>query len=422
MNVKILGTAIAGLLIAVGATNVQAQAINIGTATVSSAAGGPAAIDVAFDAEGRTDIGSYNTVIIYDDTILTGAPTISNDPDGLCVVTAASQQVSFAVFAPGATGLPSRAICTINFDVTPGTAVNTYPVAHDPAPGSTSFGDMDANVITGTVNDGAIDVVAEGPPTITFPAGPFVLPPAGFGMSTNTTIPVTVTDGGGNNPANTASYTCTAPAGFTVSPLAGGPIANGGTLADLDVSCTTGAAAVNGNISCTATNTTPSSVNFTIPVTCPAGTMAAPNLTPTPAAGGTVTVGAGAPGATACGTISIAASGGAGTDEATVTCTSGDAAVTVNPAGPLTFGVGAAPQTIQVCTTLTDTAQTFTDVITCTGDDGNGSIDWAPFSVAAAAGSTAPRFVPASSLWSKLALFGIFGALGMLIIGLRRSH
>ena len=318
--------------------------------------------------------------------------------------------------------LPNLAeICALEYTV--GAAAvdgDTFPLALV----GCAYGDATANPSAGphTETDGLITITAEGPPTITIDETAVVLPGAVFGTATSDTISVTVTPGGGTNPADTASYTCTAPAGFTVSPLTGGPIDNTGTLADIDVSCTTGAAVVNGNVECTATNTAGSSVNFVTPVTCPAGTMAAPNLTPIPAAGGTVTVGAGAPGATACGTISIAASGGAGTDEATVTCTSGDVAVTVNPAGPLTFGVGSAPQTIQVCTTLTDTAQTFTDVITCTGDDGNGSIDWAPFSVAAAAGSTAPRFVPASSLWSKLALFGIFGALGMLIIGLRRSH
>lgn len=427
MQIKTLSATVAGLLLAAGSITASAQTITIGQASVPSASGGSAAIAVTFDDDGNVNVGAYNTEFSY--STLTGPPNYlggiptSNSPN--CIVTDATKTVSVARFSatPGV-GLPDETLCTITFAINAGTPDAAYALPHDASPGTTAFFHTDGSDITpsGTVVDGAINVVATGPGTISFPVAPVTLPNATYGTSTSANIPVNWAPGGGNNPGDTASFTCTAPAGFTVAPLSGGPYTNTGTPpANLAVSCTTGAAAVNGNVECTATNTAPSSANYTIPVTCPAGTMAPPNLTPNPASGSTLTVPSGAPGANSCQSFSIAATGGAGVNPATVTCSSADAAVVVTPATPLNFLPGAAAQSVQVCTTLTNAAQSFNNVVHCAGADGAGAIDWV-FNVAAPAGAVAPTFVPASSLWSKLALFGMLGALGMLVIGLRRNH
>ncbi|HET9047598.1 MAG TPA: hypothetical protein VFN29_01340 [Chiayiivirga sp.] len=429
MQIKTLSATLAGLLLAAGSMAISAQTITIGQASVPSASGGSAAISVSFDDNGNANVGAYNTEFDYSTltaptNYLGGIPT-SNSP--LCVVTDATKTVSVSRFSatPGV-GLPDETLCTITFAVNAGTPAAAYALAHDASPGTTAFFHTDGSDITGsgTVTDGAINVVNAGPPTITIDTTPLTLPTVTFGTTTSGNIAVTAVAGGGSNPADTASFSCTAPAGFTVAPLSGGPYDNGqvGTVpANLAVSCTTGAAVVNGTVACTATNTTPSSVNFDVPVTCPAGTMSAPVLTPTPANGSTVTLGNGAPGATTCTSISIAPSGGAGATPAEATCTG--VGVTVTPSTLLSFPVGSAAQTVSVCGTLTDTANATLGTVTCTGTDGSagGVVDWA-FTVAAPAGVLAPANVPATSLWSKLALFGLFGALGMLVLGLRRSH
>ncbi len=412
-NLTRLGLATA-LLASMGVAS--AATLTIGSGTVPSASGGPVTIAITFDPQGDV-VAGYNTEFSYDNAILTADPVPSN---GTCTINNVAHTIALIRATFPAAAIPAETTCTITFQVAPGTAVGAYPLTNDIT--ATGFFDTSANNVAGTVTDGAINVVATGPGTISFPVAPVTLPNATYGTSTSANIPVNWAPGGGNNPGDTASFTCTAPAGFTVAPLSGGPYTNTGTPpANLAVSCTTGAAAVNGNVECTATNTAPSSTNYTIPVTCPAGTMAPPNLTPNPASGSTLTVPSGAPGANSCQSFSIAATGGAGVNPATVTCSSADAAVVVTPATPLNFLPGAAAQSVQVCTTLTNAAQSFNNVVHCAGADGAGAIDWA-FNVAAPAGAVAPTFVPASSLWSKLALFGMLGALGMLVIGLRRNH
>lgn len=417
MNIKKITLALCPAVLGLFAVGASAQTINIGSATVPTAGGGAAAIQVNFVA-GPTDAGAYNTVFSYDDSILTGDPTSSSNVR--CAVDPGTSTIAVSRFSSDGEPLPSETICTVTFNVTAGTPVAVYPLAHDPDPVSTAFGDLGANPIDGTVNDGAINVVAEGPPTISFDETPIVL--AGvYGTLQVATVPVTLTNGGGNNPADTASYTCTAPAGISVSPLTGGPVANGGSLTDLSVSCTLGDTEVSGNIECNATNTAGSDEDFTIPVTCEAGSMAPPILTPTPGNGSTITTGAGAPGQVGTGALVVTPSGGAGVDPATITCSPSTASLTVSPAGVQSFLPGAAARTFSVGCTLTQEPQEFMGGVTCAGTDGDGPVEWS-FDVSCPAGVIAPTFVPASSLWSKLALFGIFAALGLLVLGLRRNH
>ncbi|HRO87890.1 MAG TPA: hypothetical protein PLH21_07680, partial [Chiayiivirga sp.] len=82
---------------------------------------------------------------------------------------------------------------------------------------------------------------------------------------------------------------------------------------------------------------------------------------------------------------------------------------------------GAAQNAVVGCT---PGAAAVSGTVSCGGTDQAGVINWS-WPVTCPAAQTAPpppTFVPASSLWSKLALFGVFAALGMLILGLRRNH
>ncbi|MEZ5544222.1 MAG: hypothetical protein R3F10_03355 [Lysobacteraceae bacterium] len=274
--------------------------------------------------------------------------------------------------------------------------------------------------IPGQVDHGSITLIAAGPPTITFVTTPINLPAGAFGATVSANIPTTFTPGGGSNPADTASFTCSASTGFTVSPTSGGPFNNSGSMPTVTVSATLGAAVQNGTVNCTATNTSGSSVPFAIPVTAPAGAQTLPNLASSPASGATITLPAGLPGSTVSSNITITPSGGAGVTPATVTC-SATAPVTVNPTTQLSFLPGTTtPQNVAVqCLLLEDVEQTGS--VTCTGTSGAGQFTW-NYSVVCPAGVNTPAIVPATSAWSKFALIALFAGLGLLMVGFRRQH
>ncbi len=413
MNIKNLALAVGSVLLLSSAAVVNAQSINIGSASVPTAGGGAAAVPVSFDPEG-VDVGAYNTVFAYDATILDADPTSSTTR---CVVDPGTSTISVARFSADALPLPAEELCVVTFDVAAGTAVGVYALAHDPDPASTAFGDLSAAVISGTVNDGEINVVAEGPPTLTFDTTPVALPGGPFGSSQSGTIPANFTASTG---AHSVDYTCTAPAGFTVTPATGSYDNDDTTATDLTVTATLTGAAQGGTVTCTVTPSDGSTpTTFDIDVSAPAGAETAPVLDPDPASGGTVTVGGGAPGSNGTGTLVVTPDGGAGTDVAEVSCTA-DAPVSISPAS-LTFPVGSSAGSFTVTVPLTDAAQSFPGAITCSGTDGNGTLEWV-FDVSAPAGVAAPTFIPATSLWSKFALIGVFAALGLLMVGLRRNH
>lgn len=405
-----LGLAIA-LLAGMGAVN--AQSITIGSGSAPSAAGGSVGISIDFDPEGAS-VAGYNTVINYDASILTGDPTSSNTT---CTVDPGTSTIALIRATFPAAEIPAENICVVTFNVAAGTAVGAYALAHDPDPASTGFFDLSAATVTGTVNDGAINVVAEGPPTLTFDTTPVALPAGPYGSTQSGTIPANFTASTG---AHSVDYTCTAPAGFTVTPATGSYDNDDTTATDLTVTATLTGAAQAGTVTCTVTPSDGSTpTTFDIDVSAPAGTESAPALTPTPADGGEITVGGGAPGSNGTGTLTVTPSGGAGTDVAEVFCEA-DAPVSISPAS-LTFPVGSSAQGFTVTVPLTDAAQTFPGAIGCWGEDGNGGFEWV-FDVSAPAGVAAPTFIPATSLWSKFALIGVFAALGLLMVGLRRNH
>lgn len=425
---KINGVILKSLLvgaISLACGNALAGVVTIGSATaqVGGGATNPAAIPVSFTASGPGDVTVGFECRIYTPAGLTFVSVATESPaDTVAAYNAVDGYLLVNVVSPTntliANGIKANATYTVDAGAVDGEVFALEGVLNG-QPGCEHY-DATAATISRETVDGAITVIAEGPPTISFDEAPIVLSGV-YGTEQTDTVAVTVTDGGGNNPADTASYTCTAPAGISVSPLTGGPIVNGGSLADLTVSCTLGDTEVSGNIECNATNTAGSDEDFTIPVTCEAGSMAPPILTPTPADGSTITTGAGAPGQVGTGPLVVTPSGGAGVDPATITCSPSTASLTVSPAGVQSFLPGAAARTFSVGCTLTQEPQEFMGGVTCSGTDGDGDFEWS-FDVSCPAGVIAPTFVPASSLWSKLALFGIFAALGLLVLGLRRNH
>lgn len=390
-----------------------------GSVTVSDNTASPTETDpVAVTVSYAADAG--DTTVGYECTITTPAGLTYDSAtalhgDALCFVNAGNAVVSVAtpMVDPVADGNHCEFKYTIDAGASDGDVFVLAP--------SCDFFDSALNSLGGGENSGEITIVEQGPPAITIDNTPVALPGGVFGTSTSADITVTVSDNGDPDLANDwASYSCTASAGFSISPADGGPITNGDDLDDITVSTTLTNAAQNGNVECTVTYSDGTSVDFTIPVSAPAGVESAPVLTSSPADGDTVNVSGGTPGSNGTAGISVSAVGGVGTEEANITCTSADPAVTVNNGGPHSFAPGAAGVNIGISVELDTVDQDFTPGVTCTGQmaDSSGNLvdfTW-EFDVHAPAGTSAPNFIPATSLWSKIALFGFFGLLGVLAV------
>ncbi len=415
------GLAITALAAAV-APSVNAQTLSVTPATVQATtpAGGattPGSIDLVFTNVSPGGTAGFQADLTFNNAVVTAtpsAPTVANHFNTCVIVPPNIVRVAVAntLSQPVANG----SWCTIALSVAASQPVGTEPLT------------LGAAVNVTTLNNGAINIVNVGPPTVNIapPGNPVVLAGGAgtFGSATSATaVPVTLTSLSG---AGTASYTCTGTgtsAPFSFAPASGGPFSNGAPdPTDISVSCTRGAAVVTGNVSCARTGGATTPVTFA--VECPAGTQTMPTLGASPVGGSTLN-GAAAPlGGQSCATVTITPTGGVGVTPANLTCTAG-AGLTVTPAGAMSFLPGSTPQTVQVCATTTNAPQSFPigSGLDCGGADGTGNVQFR-YVVEIPAGSLAPppTNVPASSLWSKLALFGLFGALGMLILGLRRSH
>ncbi len=287
------------------------------------------------------------------------------------------------------------------------------------------FSDNTANPSAGphTLNDGTITVTAGPPPdvvvtftpasggTVTFPGGmPADVVTQSIAIGNTGTIGSGTVSGCVLGGADAGSFAITGGNPSTVPPAT-----------SLDLSATLGAAALNATLTCDVTDSGGAST-ATWTLTAPAGTvLAAPTLAANPASGTAITL-PNSYGTPVSSNIVITPTGGdAGGPDASVACTA-TAGFTVT-AATLTFTPpgGAAQNAVVGCT---PGAAAVSGTVSCGGTDQAGVINWS-WPVTCPAAQTAPpppTFVPASSLWSKLALFGVFAALGMLILGLRRNH
>lgn len=351
-------------------------------------------------------------------------PRISTtEPNILCSVLVAGQ-IRCGGFHP--TGTLAQ-----NFTISVDFSIGPNPV---PAPGvplvitDARYTDSAANEIIlpgGSLTDGSIVIVTGPPPdvivtftpasggTVTFPGGmPADVVAQSIAIGNTGTIGSGTVSGCVLGGADAGSFAITGGNPSTVPPAT-----------SLDLSATLGAAALNATLTCNVTDSTGTST-ATWTLTAPAGTvLAAPTLAANPASGTAITL-PNSYGTPVSSNIVITPTGGdAGGPNASVTCSTASAGFTVTPAGALTFTPpgGAAQNAVVGCT---PGAAAITGTVTCTGTDQAGAIAWT-YPVTCPAASTAPpppTFVPATSLWSKLALFGVFAALGMLILGLRRNH
>ncbi len=247
--------------------------------------------------------------------------------------------------------------------------------------------------------------------TITFGAGASV----GASVPGSSSVAVDINGGanGGAPAPETTSVSCTATAGFTVSGGSAGPVsapAPAGTDTTVNVSCTSGASAQAGTLTCVASQVidggAPTTTNTTFPLDCAAADV---NITSTPGEGAiTVT---GAPNTSVGSAINLSNSGSA----STLTCTAtGSVTLGTVPATVPASGSAAVPFTCLTGAPGLNNPGT----IQCTTQDlgAEGTLD---YTVACIGVADVP--VPAINNLGKVLMVVLVIGLGLVGLGARRQ-
>lgn len=409
---------------AVVVPTVSAQTLAVSPASVNGTpAGGPTtpgSVALVY-ANAGSGLGGFQADLQYDNAVITPTPT---------PVTPSGHLVTCQVIVGGGPG-GTNVIRIVVANLGGGAAADgTYcniglSVAAGQATGSSFPLTLASAVNVATLTNGVVNIPAGPPPdvVVTFtPASGSTIAFGGGAPGANVTQSIalgnTGTIGSGTvsgcvlSGADAGSFSITGGNPSTVPPAT-----------SIGLQATLGAAALSATLTCNVADAS-ATTSVTWPLTAPAGTvLQAPTLASNPASGASITLpnSYGTPVTTP---IAFTPTGGdAGGPNASVTCSTASAGFTVTPAGALTFTPpgGAAQNAVVGCT---PGAAPIGGVVTCTGTHQGGAINWS-YDVTCPAAQTAPpppTFVPATSLWSKLALFGVFAALGMLILGLRRNH
>lgn len=256
-----------------------------------------------------------------------------------------------------------------------------------------------------------VDYTPVGGTTITFGAGASV----GASVPGSTGVAVDINGGanGGASAPETTSVSCTATAGFTVSGGTAGPVsapAAAGTDTTVNVSCTSGASAQAGTLTCVASQVidggAPTTTNTTFPLDCAAAEV---NITSTPAEGAiTVT---GAPNTSIGSAINLSNSGSA----STLTCTAtGSVTLGTVPATVPASGSASVPFTCLSGAPGVNNPGT----IQCTTQDlgAEGTLD---YTVACIGVADVP--VPAINNLGKVLMVVLVIGLGLVGLGARRQ-
>ena len=418
--VSLIGASGTALLLCASAASAQSLVVTPGSVTGPAAGGSttPGSIALVFT-NGGTNPAGFQADLAFDDSVLTLTPT---------AVTPAGHFVTCVVVAPGlirvaatnTVGAPDPAAngtyCTITVSVAAGSAEAPYPLT------------LQDEVDLASTTDGVVNVVGiPGPEVVVNPNGGAQTLTGSSGIGATNTFNFTASSTaspGGAGGAN-ATIDCSLPAGsaFTIAPAGPQTFTSGtGSTVNYQSTCATVDGVVqNDTLTCSVTDQN-GNRDVVFPLTCQAGVpIPGPTLALFPN-GGALTLPPGIIGTPSSDSISVEVTvpGSAGGPSSTATCNT--AAPFTVTGSPVTVPAGSSTGTfgsIGVTCTLTDAERTGT--VTCDIDGGAPIV----FDVTCPAGSVAPpppTFVPASSLWSKLALFGIFAALGMLVLGLRRNH
>jgi hypothetical protein len=413
----ILGAAI-GTLLSLATVGASAQSLVASNtnATINTLAH---VTTVVFTNTSPVTYGAFDFRMTYNPANLTTTPAAitTSDPGTACNVTAPGTILCFANPSGVNTHLNPTVTITIPFDIGATAAVeplslfdvNGFDHTGSPLP------------LSGT--NGSVTIVTGPPPDVVVTFNPISGSTVAFGggmPGANVTQSIAIGNTGTIGTGTVSGCVISGPDAASFS-ITGGNPSTVPPATSLGLQATLGAAALNATLTCNVADSS-ATTSATWTLTAPAGTvLLAPTLAANPASGTTITL-PGSYGAPVSSNIVITPTGGdAGGPDANVAC-SASAGFTVT-AATLTFTPpgGAAQNAVVGCT---PGAAAVAGTVSCGGTDQAGVINWS-WPVNCPAAQTAPpppTFVPASSLWSKLALFGVFAALGMLVLGLRRNH
>lgn len=370
---------------------------------------------IVFTNTAGNTIGAFDFRVTYNAANLTSNPVTTNFGGAVCDNSTAGTVLCYANPLVGLT-LPASITITLPFDIGATAAVEPLTISNIAA-----YDTSGAVPLPGT--SGSITITAGPPPDVIVTFTPASGSTVAFGgglPGANVTQSIAIGNLNSNGTGTVSGCVISGPdaASFTIT---GGNPSTVPPATSLGLQATLGTAGLNATLTCNVAD-----ASATTSATWTLTTPAAPTLGANPASGTAITL-PNSYGTPVSSNIVIAPETGAGGDaggpNATLTCSTGSAGFTVTPAGALTFTPpGGAAQNVAVG--CTPGAAAISGTVTCSGTDQAGGIAWS-WPVNCPAAQTAPpppTFVPASSLWSKLALFGVFAALGMLILGLRRNH
>ena len=291
-----------------------------------------------------------------------------------------------------------------------------------------------------TLVDAAVEIVAVAAPTVSYGGSAGVLPPNGAGteivfpaaaLGSTGTLSVTADVSGGTAGQSVTFSACSVTgAGLslgTVSPTLPATVNNGdpsgNTNLTVPVQCAYAASARTGSLTCTETPSIGTAVTNTWDISCPAGDPSAPVFSSVPAPGSTLNCDGDA-GTTESTSITVTNNGNPVTGgPLTFNCSFPGSAFTITSGGSSAGLAVGASQTINIaCTVPAEGAPANTDTLSCTTNAGaTPTYNLTSIAQTLPPPVPQPNVVPASSLWSKLALIGLLAGLGIAVVGFRRS-
>lgn len=416
-NSKSLALASA-LILALGTTAASAGYSLTTPNATTPIAGGPVTVQVVYTADGATTATQAD--IIIDTAKVAYVSATADTASALCSLIGGNRLRSQENLPTNGV-IPTGPICTYQLTANPGPAGDVMPLAFS----DFIFVDIASNDTSAnhTNVDGSLTWIAGPPPDVIVTFTPASGSTVAFGgglPGANVTQSIAIGNTGTIGTGTVSGCVISGPDAASFS-ITGGNPSTVPPATSLGLQATLGAAALNATLTCDVADSS-ATTSATWTLTAPAGTvLQAPTLAANPASGTAITL-PNSYGTPVSSNIVITPTGGdAGGPDASVACTA-TAGFTVT-AATLTFTPpgGAAQNAVVGCT---PGAAAVSGTVSCGGTDQAGVINWS-WPVTCPAAQTAPpppTFVPASSLWSKLALFGVFAALGMLILGLRRNH
>lgn len=346
----------------------------------------------------------------------------SSDASISCAVNTVGQAFCTGFAASGT--LTSPITIQFRFDIG-GTAI--------PAPGSpltisgVGFFDGAANTIPGATSTNGSVIVTTAPPDIQVSyspaAGSTVTFPSGVALTTqNASITVNSTGSVGTATVDNCALSGAGAGSFSI--VTGSVTVPPSDTIDLSCTLPNGGGAATAVLTCRENDSDSTNVNRTWNLSCPQGTpVPGPSYSSVPAPGSLLECDGDA-GTTETVSFVVTNNGnpgaGSGLD---FSCSAAGAGFSIQSGGTATgLAVGSSQTVTVACTVPAEGAPAATGTVTCTTNAAT-TPTYNLSSVAQTLPEPVPQpnVVPASSLWSKLALIGLLAGLGIAVVGFRRS-